>query len=325
MTPAPEALSLILLWKGLGLPLIRLTGYISLGLFVGNLIETLNWTHAMSRVAAPLARMGRLKDIAGASFATAFFSGVTANIMLAEAYEQDKLSTREVVFANLFNSMPTYFLHLPTIFMIAAPFIGYVAAIYVGLTAFAAILRTGFIVLLGHLMLPPIPEGCIPCQLQDAPDGNRFDAALRKTWSRFLQRLPRIMKVTIPIYCLFFFLKHYGIFTWIEESMAAKAQLLVWLPPEAITIVVFHMVSEFTAGLAVAGSLISDGSLTGQQIVLALLAGNILSSPMRAIRHQFPYYAGIFRPALAARLIIYNQLLRATSILIVTLGYWLLA
>ncbi len=205
MTAELQSIDLALLWNGLAWPLLRLIGYISLGLFVGNLIESLNWTHAMAKVAAPLARAGRLRDIAGASFATAFFSGVTANTILAEAYEQGKMTNREMVFSNLFNALPTYFLHLPTIFMIAAPFIGSAAAIYVGLTAFAALLRTGFIVLLGRLMLPPIPEGCVPCQLSDAPEGNRFRVALGKTWARFKKRLPRIIQITAPIYTLFFY------------------------------------------------------------------------------------------------------------------------
>lgn len=324
MSAALEGLNAAMLWSGLAWPLIRLTAYISLGLFIGNLIESLNWTHLMARVAAPLARAGRLRDISGASFATAFFSGVTANTILAEAYEQGKLSNREMVFSNLFNSLPTYFLHLPTIFMIAAPFIGRAAAFYVGLTAFAALLRTVFIILLGRAMLPPIPEGCVPCRLQDTPPGNKFRAALANTWKRFKQRLPKIIKITAPIYTLFFFLKYFGVFELIESLAASQAQLLTWLPPEAVTIVVFHMASEFTAGLAAAGALMADGSLSVQQIVLALLIGNVLSSPMRAVRHQFPYYAGIFRPALALRLIAYNQTLRALSIILVGVGYFLL-
>jgi hypothetical protein len=42
---------------------------------------------------------------------------------------------------------------------------------------------------------------------------------------------------------------------------------------------------------------------------------------VRAVRHQFPYYAGIFKPALALRLIVSNQTLRAASITLVTLAY----
>jgi hypothetical protein len=55
--------------------------------------------------------------------------------------------------------------------------------------------------------------------------------------------------------------------------------------------------------------------------VLALLMGNILSSPMRMLRHQFPYYAGIFKPRLGMNLILYNQALRAGSIVAVMVIY----
>ena len=55
--------------------------------------------------------------------------------------------------------------------------------------------------------------------------------------------------------------------------------------------------------------------------MLALLVGNILSTPMRAFRHQFPYYAGIFKPKVAVRLIVHNQALRAASLVAVLIGY----
>jgi hypothetical protein len=45
---------------------------------------------------------------------------------------------------------------------------------------------------------------------------------------------------------------------------------------------------------------------------------------MRAVRHQFPYYAGIFKPALAMRLIVHNQSFRAASLLVVGVGYYFL-
>jgi len=52
--------------------------------------------------------------------------------------------------------------------------------------------------------------------------------------------------------------------------------------------------------------------------------GNILSSPMRAIRHQFPYYAGIFKPKLAAALIFWNQGVRIFSLVLVGTMYSML-
>ena len=79
--------------------------------------------------------------------------------------------------------------------------------------------------------------------------------------------------------------------------------------------------AEFTAGLAAAGALLADGTMTSREIILALLVGNILSSPIRAFRHQFPYYAGIFKPGLALQLILYSQSFRLLSIVAVTVIY----
>ena len=64
--------------------------------------------------------------------------------------------------------------------------------------------------------------------------------------------------------------------------------------------VALQLTAEISAGLAAAGALLDNGSLEARQVVLALLAGNVLSAPMRAVRHQFPFYAGIFQPKLAA-------------------------
>lgn len=321
MVHAPtDALTLAGLWHGLAVPLSRLLVSISIGLFVGTLIEALHWTRGVAKVAQPLVRLGRLKDVAGASFSLAFFSGAAANAMLAEAYEKGEITKREVQLSNLFNSLPTYFLHLPTLFFIAAPFIGPAAGLYVGLTVLAALLRTLGIVALGRLTLPPLPEGCVACLLKDEKKWD-WRGALNKTWARFKKRLPRMVYYTIPIYIAFFFLKRWGVFDAMEAYLAEHASFLSWLPPQAMGIIVFHMAAETTAGYAAAGALVQTGGLTVKELVLALLVGNILSSPVRAVRHQFPYYAGIFKPTLAMNLIVSNQLLRAVSIALVTLAY----
>jgi hypothetical protein len=320
MHAASETLTLAALWHGLAVPLSRLLLSVSVGLFIGTLIEALHWTRAVARIAQPLVRLGHLRDVAGASFSLAFFSGAAANAMLAEAHDKGEMTRREVILSNLFNSLPTYFLHLPTLFFIAAPFIGRAAVLYVSLTVAAALLRTAGIVALGRLTLPPLPEGCVACLLDQDPKWD-WRAALAKTWKRFRRRLPRMVYYTIPIYVAMFFLKRWGVFDAMETYMTEHVAFLAWLPPQAMGIIGFHMAAETTAGYAAAGALVATGGLTLKQLVLALLVGNILSSPVRAVRHQFPYYAGIFKPGLALNLIISSQALRVASILLVTLGY----
>lgn len=303
-------------------PLCKLLAGLSVSLLVANLLETLNWTRALARFARPLVRAGHLRDVVGASFTLAFFSGMAANTMLAEAHREGGLPDRELILANLFNSLPTYFLHLPTMILVAAPFIGQAAFVYVGLTLGAAVLRSAGIVLAGRVLLPRPPEDCLECRLPDR--GPTWREALAKSWRRFKKRIVKICLITVPIYLAMAWLTHAGFFAAAERFVGERLAFLDWLSPKAASIVVFGMAAEFTAGLAAAGALLNAGELPVKEVVLALLMGNLLSTPVRAFRHQFPYYAGIFRPSLAMRLIVHNQAFRAASLVAVGAAYWAL-
>lgn len=61
------------IWPQIILPILRLTFFISLGLFIASFIESLNWTHRLATLARPLIKLGRLSTVTGASFSVAFF------------------------------------------------------------------------------------------------------------------------------------------------------------------------------------------------------------------------------------------------------------
>lgn len=316
--------TLLSLWHDLIWPLLRLLGLLSISLFVANLIESLNWTSKIAALARPLLRLGNLSDIASASFTMALFSGISANTMLSEAYEQNRISRKELILANLFNSLPTYFLHLPTVSFITAPMIKGAAFIYVGITLGAALLRTLSILLISRFILPQ-PERKEEMKVEGPKGaGGGWNAILKKSWTRFQKRIRTIVHFTIPIYIVIFWLHRAGIFTAMEKVMATYFSFLPWLSPESMGIITLQIAAEFTAGLAAAGALLEAGNMTYREIILALLVGNILSSPIRAIRHQFPYYAGIFKPKVAAELIFYNQLFRVGSLMIMGSLYFFL-
>ena len=313
-------MSLLELWQGLFWPLGRLLLTMSVGLLLAHFIESMNWTARVAMVARPLSRMGRLSDQAAVSFSMAFFSGIAANTMLAEAYEQGQISKRELVCANLYNSLPTYFLHLPTMFFITMPLIKGAAFVYVGLTFSAALLRTILILLVGRLILPVRRSTAATVAL---PRELTMSQAMRKTWHRFLRRMKKIVIFTVPIYIVIFIINKSGGFAAVEQFMATRVPWLDWLNPQSLIIIVLHIAAEFTAGLAVAGALLEGGTLSEREVIIALLVGNVLSSPVRALRHQLPYYAGIYSPLVALQLILYNQSFRLGSILLMTfLYYW---
>ena len=313
------------LWHSLLWPLLRLLLGLAFGLLVANVLEALHWTRGLARLAAPLARAAHMPPVAGAAFALAFVSPASANALLSGRRDAGELSSGELMLANLFNSLPAYLVHTPTIFLLTWPVLGFPAVVYVGLTLLAAVARTAFTVLLGRLLLPAPKEGetAAAAGAPKSPVKGGRVAPLEKAWRRFRRRLPRLVGFTVPVYILMYALQRLGAFTALEAWLAGHMDWLAFLKPQAVGIIVLHFAAELGAALGAAGSLLAAGGLSARDVVLALLVGNILSTPVRAIRHQFPAYAGFFRPAEALRLILANQGLRAASMALMTWAYYL--
>ncbi len=308
------------LWDALIWPMLRLLMGLSIGLLIANIIEGLRWTRHLARIAAPLSQAAHLRDVTGAAFSTAFFSPAAANGLLAESYEKGELSKKELILSNLFNSLPAYLTHTPSIFFLTWPVLGFPAVIYVGLTLIAATLRTIATIIVARFLLPAPPEGCVSCLLDD--EKFTWKQTLQKAWLRFRKRVPRLLYFTVPIYVLMYVLQRAGFFAEAEIWLSEHVEWLSFLKPQAMGIIVLHLAAELGAALSAAGAIFNDGGLTSKEIVLALLVGNILSTPMRAIRHQFPSYSGFFKPRVALQLIISNQGLRALSMICVTIIYY---
>jgi hypothetical protein len=145
------------LWKRLGKPLVRMTLFISLGLFAGQIIEASGWTGRLATLVRPLMRWGHLSDSSGASFTTAFVSGTAAQAMLVTFQEEGKLSRKEVILTSLLNGLPAYFLHLPTTFFIILPLTGLAGVLYLLLTLAATLLRAAGLVSYSRFTLSPRP------------------------------------------------------------------------------------------------------------------------------------------------------------------------
>ena len=317
------------LWNGLVWPMLRLLLGLAVGLLVANLVECLHWTRHLATLAAPLARTAHLRPVAAASFSMAFVSPAAANGLLAQSYEKGELPQGELLLANLFNSLPSYITHTPTIFFLTWPVLGAPALIYVGLTLVAAAARTLFTVALARVLLPSstaCPQGGTgQTDTAAAPEQRTlWRAALDKAWKRFRRRVPKLVYFTVPVYVIMYLLQHYGFFLAAEAWMAQHAHWMSFLKPQAMGIVVLHLAAELGAALSAAGSVLYSGALDVRDVVLALLVGNILSTPMRALRHQLPSYAGFFRPRTALVLIVSNQGLRALSLTVVAMLYALL-
>jgi len=312
-------------FSGLIRPLGQLMLTIALGLLIGQVIEAAGWTRAFSTLARPLFRFGRLGDRCGAAFIAAFASGVAANAMLQNFYQEEKINRQQLYLTNFLNQLPAFFLHLPTTFFTVISMTGAAGVLYFALTFLAVLLRTLVLIGYGRWRLPATPptadESAAHAAEPSAPRSKRVWAAIRE---KLPQRILRVGVLVVPIYTAVFVFNRLGLFAAARDWLADRV-VTAFVPMESLSIVVLSFVAEFTSGFAAAGALMDAGMLTTQQTVLALLTGNVLAFPIRALRHQLPHYMGIYSPRMGAELLVLGQAFRVVSIIGVGVLYHLVA
>ena len=317
-----DGLEIQQVWKRLFFPLLRLLLFICVGLVAGQIIEATGWTRALASLAMPAFRFSNLGSRCSAAFTTAFISGVAANAMLLEFYKEGKITKKQLFLTNFVNQLPGFFLHLPTTFLIVIPLTGRAGAFYFLLTFLATLFRTSLFLIFGHFRLPPEPITGEPSGLKK-PVRNK-----PPIWQGIKSKLPRrltnIFIYVIPIYIAVFIFNAMGYFDAVRLWMAEYVAFTV-IPIESLSVVILSFAAEFTSGFAAAGALMEAEILTTKQTVLALLIGNVIAFPIRALRHQLPHYMGIYSPKMGAQLLLMGQGFRVTSVLLVAVLYYLIA
>ncbi len=305
-------------------PLFRLMVFITLGLAAGQIIEATGWTRQLSVVARPFFKFSNLGNRCSAAFTAAFVSGVAANAMLLEFFKQKKITRAQLFLTNYVNQLPAFFLHLPTTFFIVVPLTGRAGILYFLLTFGATMLRTLCFLVFGHWYKPLASRSDTrPEQPPGQESGTR--AAKKKILRQIRSKLPgRVMGIAVyvlPIYTLVFVLNINGFFEFLNQTVS-QSLTLAFMPVESLSVVVLSFAAEFTSGFAAAGALMNAGVLTTKQTVIALLMGNVIAFPLRALRHQIPRYMGIFSPKMGLSLLVSGQFFRIISIIIVGLIYY---
>jgi hypothetical protein len=190
---------------------------------------------------------------------------------------------------------------------------------YLALLLAADVLRTLAFLLYGRLALPPYepPAAVIPSQ---RPDWRQVWA---ETLKKFRRRLKSILAITIPVYVVVFLAQEMGLFEALRRVMAQRLQGAN-IPLEALSILMFSLAAEATGGYAAAGAIMEGGALSSGAVLLTLLLGTIIASPMRAVRHQLPYYLGVYTPAMGLRLMVMAQVFRTLSLIpfVLAVYFW---
>ena len=242
--------------------------------------------------------------------------------MLLDFFRDEHITRRQLFLSNFINQLPAFFLHLPTTFFIVIPLTGWAGALYFLITFLAVALRTIILLLYGRVVLPPLRK---ETNKPGKDIVKRKKNSFRTMWDRIKSRLPRriarIGVYVVPIYTVVFISNVMGFFQFMREALAGYV-VTTFMPMESLSVIILSFAAEFTSGFAAAGALLEAGVLTVKQTVVALLIGNILAFPVRALRHQLPRYIGIFSPKMGTQLLLLGQGFRVISLILVGTIYF---
>ena len=325
-TAGSETINPGMLFNRLLIPMIRLICFICIGLLAGQVIEAVGWTRQVAVLARPFFSFSRLGDRCSATFTTAFLSGAAANAMLLDFYQEGKISKAQLFLSNYINQFPAFFLHLPTTMFIVLPLTGVAGILYFTLTFLATLLRTLSFLIFSRFYLDNT-VAADTTQAAKAPGvtaGSSVDVQeiLNQIKKRALPRIINILVWVVPIYTVVFILHASGAFDIMNLALSQHLSTR-FMPVESLSIVILSFAAEFTSGFAAAGALMHAGVLSVKQTVIALLMGNVLAFPIRALRHQLPRYMGIYTPKMGLQLLLSGQFFRIVSLIFVGIIYYL--
>ena len=318
-----ENINLAVCIQKLGIPLLRLLLFISIGLLAGQVIENFGWTRQVAVFARPFFRFSNLGNRCSAAFTTAFISGASANAMLLDFYEDNKISKIQLFLSNYINHFPAFFLHLPTTVFIVLPLTGTAGALYFLITFLATLLRTICFLLFGRLYLKKHDVNKEKVRSHtEQPSKKNINSILKRIKSKLPARITNIIIWVLPIYTIVFILNLNGFFDYLNKTLSNYVTITI-IPVESLSVVILSFAAEFTSGFAAAGALMDAGVITVKQTVIALLLGNVLAFPIRALRHQLPRYMGIFSPKMGLQLLLSGQFFRVLSIILMGTLYYI--
>jgi hypothetical protein len=282
------------------------------GVVAAEVLVALGWIDRIAWITRPLTALGRLRKECGASFLTAFFSPAAGNAMLVRHHAAGLIDRRELLIAAMVNTFPGIVMHWRTMLPVALPLIGVWALVYYGLLVLVGLIKTMLALLAGRFMLKPIdahgPGGDPVTIERRSMSWKLVGDSIKKSRGMLL----RMVRTTVPVTLIMFLLIHAGAFERLNQGLAFLTAF-VPLPPEALSIVATRLGSNIGA-FTVAGSLLYAGRIAGQDVVLALLAGNLLASGIN-LRYLIPYYLGIFGTGMGIRVLAISTGLRMAIML----------
>lgn len=316
-------------WPRKGMLLLELSLFISLGVFIGQILEVSGSMRLLAVLTLPLTALGRIRREAGPAYLMAFQSGAVANSMLVAQRDAGTLNNRELYTSVYIVSALSLFAHLPTFVVPIGVAFGWEATIALFAVRFLAIaVQIVVTLLLSRLLVERLfPALATTLQRPEAASvrqpRSRTAPFWQTVWMRSRKTLRRLLIYLVPTFACMAALEFSGFFKWLAEALPSLFSFS-FLPAESVAIIPAQALSLYNGAIA-AANFIDAGRISVHQAVIVILFGSMVTAPVRTLRHALPTYIAILGARPGMFMAVSAQAIRMFFLLLCTLAlmyYW---
>ena len=274
--------------------LLRTLPFIILGVIIGEFLITLKIVDKIAILAKPIIGFAHLRKECGVCFLMSFASPVASDAMLADYHAKKLITKKEMFLASLINcsfpgNIAEFFLYsLP----VTIPLLGLAGIGYSIIFLLIGLVEAGLLMVVSRLMLEKRHDTFEPStdieRKERIPLANAFTHSVKAS----IPTIKRITLIIVPVLFVVCILIEVGVFDALASYLSDISSYFP-IPPAGLGIIAVQFV-DFVAACAVASPLLSAGDITGKEVIVALLTGNVLASTVMAFRSGMPYLIGIF-------------------------------
>ena len=274
--------------------LLRTLPFIILGIIIGEFLITLKILDKIAILAKPIIGFAHLRKECGVSFLMSFASPTASDAMLADYHAKKLLTKKEMFLASLINcsfpgNIAEFFLYsLP----VTVPLLGLAGIGYSIIFLLIGFVEAGLLMVVSRLILEKRQDTFEPAMDMEKKERIHLANAFTQSVKDSIPTIKRITLTIVPVLFVVCMLIEVGVFDVLASHLSDASPYLP-ISPAGLGIIIAQL-GDFTAACAVASPLLSAGEITGKEVIVALLTGNVLASTVMAFRSGMPYLIGIF-------------------------------
>ncbi|WP_418280904.1 nucleoside recognition protein [Halorubrum sp. DTA98] len=308
--------------------LVRITLFISVGVFAANVAVAFGAVRHIAGVASYLTRPANLPDEVGTAILTTAASTTAGYATLAEYRESGLLDDRATLVAVMINTFFGFVQHVFTYYVpVMLPILGwYTGTLYVTFRAGIALAITLSGVVIGGLLVSDrnVDRAAVADIEASAPDADdrdrreRVRAAGETSWGTLRRIVPRLAVVYTLVAA---FVSNYDVEA--VTSFAEPLSSMLGLPSAAVPVIAVYSLDTTAGAVAIAPLL--DGTFTPRTAVATMLLGGIVSFAVSTFKRSIPFQYGIWGAAFGTKVIVVNTVMKVAFIaasVVLLLGPW---